>query len=177
MYVREAQPHETDDVLRVEREAFGSEEEAELVMNLLNDPSAEPILSLLAFENDTAVGHILFSSASLDPVFPLTVSLLAPLAVVPDFQGQGIGGMLIRQGLHKLTESGVDIVFVLGHPQYYPRHGFVPAGEHGFSAPYPIPDKDAGAWMYRILNPRGIEPFNGTVRCADSLNKPEYWVE
>jgi putative acetyltransferase len=177
MNIREAQPHETEDVLRIEREAFGGDEEANLVNALLNDPTAEPSLSLLAFEDEYPVGHILFTKARLDPESMLTVYLLAPLAVVPGVQGRGIGGALIDHGLRVLAESGVDIVFVLGHPGYYPRHGFVPAGEHGFSAPYPIPEKDAGAWMYQILNPDGIAQYRGTVRCAESLNKPEYWRE
>ena len=177
MEIREAMPRETADVLRVEREAFGNDKEASLVDDLLHDPTAEPVLSLLAFISNRAVGHILFTKARLEPESSLNASLLAPLAVVPGAQGKGVGGALIRHGLSVLTESGVDIVFVLGHPGYYPRHGFIPAGEHGFSAPYPISEKDAGAWMYQILNPDGIGQYNGTVLCADQLNKPEYWRE
>lgn len=177
MHIREAKRTELEDVLAVERDAFGSDEEAELVNDLLRDPSAEPLLSLLAFENDKAVGHILFTKARLEPESSQSISLLAPLAVVPDSQGKGIGGKLIRHGLKLLSESGTDIVFVLGHPGYYPRHGFIPVGKHGYNAPYPIPEKDSDAWMFQSLNPKGLENYNGKVICAEKMNKPEYWRE
>ena len=64
-----------------------------------------------------------------------SLSLLAPLAVLPDYQKQGVGG-IISHGLKLLTAAGIDLVFVLGHPGYYPRYGFKPAGVQGFEAPY-----------------------------------------
>ncbi len=88
-----------DDILFVERSAFGQDTEAELTRKLLNDPSAKPLLSLLAFKDDKAVGHILFTKARLTET-PKTASIafLAPLAIVPDYQRQGIGGKLIEKG-------------------------------------------------------------------------------
>jgi putative acetyltransferase len=177
MHIREAKKTELKDVLAVESAAFDSVEEAELVNDLLHDPSAEPVLNLLAFENDRAVGHILFTRARLEPESSESVALLAPLAVVPDSQGKGIGGQLIRHGLKCLSESGVDIVFVLGHPGYYPRHGFTPAGKHGYNAPYPIPEKDSDAWMFQRLNQTETGNYTGTVTVAEKLRKPEYWRE
>ena len=76
-----------------------------------------------------------------------------------------------------MSETGVELVFVLGHPEYYPRHGFKPAGVHGFEAPYPIPDKHANAWMVQELHPGVIGNVNGKVICADMLNQPEHWRE
>jgi putative acetyltransferase len=99
------------------------------------------------------------------------------LAVVPDAQNQAIGGKLIGRGLDLLRESGVDLVFVLGHPEYYPRHGFKPAGRLAFEAPYPIPDKNANAWMVQALRPDVIGSVSGKMICADALNKPELWRE
>jgi putative acetyltransferase len=96
---------------------------------------------------------------------------------VPDFQKQGIGGKLIEYGLQVLSESMVDLVFVLGHPEYYPRYGFKPAGNLGFDAPYPIPAKNADAWMIQALRPGVIGAFGGKIICAEKLNKPEYWRE
>ena len=177
MHIRETLDSDLIDVLSVERAAFGSDEEANLVRDLLGDQSAQPILSLLAFQDDRPVGHILFTKAHLEPKAPLSISLLAPLAVIPEFQRRGIGGKLIEYGLQALSTSGVDLVFVLGHPQYYPRHGFNPAGQQGFDAPFPIPEKDADAWMVKALRPGKIDSFSGTVVCADMLNKPEYWHE
>ncbi len=178
IHLREALTADLNDVLSVESAAFGHDKEAELVRDLLGDPSAKPLLSLLAFDDDRAIGHILFTAGSLtNTQDTASISLLAPLAIVPDYQRQGIGGKLVRHGLQLMSESEVDLVFVLGHPGYYPRHGFEPAGRLGFEAPYPIPDKHADAWMVQALRPGVINSVRGRVRCADALDKPENWRE
>lgn len=177
MNIRKAFDSDLEDVLAVECAAFGKEDEARLVQNLLQDPSAKPALSLLAFEGNEAVGHILFTKASLEPKTSLAVSLLAPMAVIPEFQKQGIGRQLIEHGLQILREPKVDLVFVLGHPDYYSRHGFRPAGKLGFDPTYPILEKNADAWMVLALRPNIIGKFKGRVVCADALSKPEYWRE
>jgi len=80
MNIRKALSSDLGSVLSVERAAFGSEEEANLVKDLIFDPSAKPIVSLLASQTDRAIGHILFSAARLEPEAPLSVSILAPLS-------------------------------------------------------------------------------------------------
>ena len=177
MNIRRATLSDLDDVLAVERAAFGEEGVASLVNDLLNDTSAEPVISLLAFQEKRAVGHILFTDARLEPKSGLSVYILAPLAVVPELQKQGIGKALAEAGLQILSQLDVDLVFVLGYPQYYRRFGFKPAGPLGFSAPYPIPEKNADAWMVLGLNSGAIDSCNGTVICADAMNKPEHWLE
>ena len=178
MSIREATESDLMDVLSIERRAFGHDEEAELVRCLLDDPSARPILSLIAFDDNRAVGHILFTKAHLaNAKDEVSTVILAPLAIVPEAQKKGIGGKLIKRGLKALSRSGVVLVFVLGHPQYYPRHGFEPAWCLGFEAPYPIPDDDADAWMVQALRPEVIGSLCGKVLCADGLNRPEYWRE
>jgi putative acetyltransferase len=178
MCIVEASDSNLLDVLLVERAAFGHDAEAELVRDLLNDPSASPLLSLLALEGERAVGHVLFTSARLkETPAAAAIALLAPLAVVPDLQRQGVGGKLIERGLRLLSDAGVDLVFVLGHPEYYPRHGFEPAGRLGYAAPFPIPDEHADAWMVQALRPGVVGSVRGTIICADALNKPEYWRE
>ncbi|MGB5631448.1 MAG: N-acetyltransferase [Waterburya sp.] len=178
IYIREASDSDLNEVLLIERSAFGQDNEAELVRNLLADPSAKPILSLLAFKDDRPVGHILFTTAHLTNSGNQTsIAILAPLAIVPDAQKQGIGRKLIERGLQLLSQSGVDLVFVLGYPEYYLRHDFQPAGSLGFEAPYPIPQKNSDAWMVRSLHPKPISSVSGKVICADTLNKPEYWRE
>jgi putative acetyltransferase len=178
MHILEATDLDLNDVLLVERLAFGHDKEAELVRVLLSDPSAKPFLSLLAFKDDKAAGHILFTAARLTKTQKTaSISILAPLAIVPDVQKQGIGGRLIERGLQLLSKSGVDLVFVLGHPEYYLRYGFKPAGHLGFEAPYSIPDEHADAWMVQALQPGVIGSISGKVVCADALNKPEHWQE
>lgn len=97
--------------------------------------------------------------------------------MAPDVQGRGIGGELIRDGLRQLADKGTDLVFVLGHPAYYTRFGFQPAGAYSLSAPYPIPPQHADAWMVQELKEKTIGTVQGQVVCADALNKPEYWIE
>jgi putative acetyltransferase len=177
MRIKETTTADLNDILFVEREAFNSHIEADLTRDLLVDPTAKPILSLLAYVVDQPAGHILFTKMNISTAPNVTGSLLAPLAVVPNFQRQGIGGALIKKGLELLSKQNIDIVFVLGHPTYYPRYGFTPAGKLGFEAPYPISEKVANAWMVQALKPNIIGFVSGKVLCNDALNKPEYWRE
>ena len=181
MKIRESKPDDLNRVLQVEGQAFGDDEGPEivdLVKGLLSDPSAMPLLSLLAESDQRTVGHILFTKAQITNfIDSVSAVILAPLAVIPEAQSQGIGGQLIKEGLKRLTESGVELVFVLGHPEYYPRHGFKPAGELGFEATYPIPVENANAWMVQDLQPGLIGRVSGKVICADVLNHPQYWRE
>ncbi len=177
MHIAEALDSDLEDVLFVERVAFEQDEEAELVRALMADPSARPLVSLLAREEERPVGHILFTTARLEGAPDVSVAILAPLAVVPDAQGRGVGGALIERGLVLMSEAGVDLVFVAGHPGYYPRHGFGPAGRLGFEPPHAIPAKHADAWMVHALTPGLLGAVRGKVICADALDEPEYWRE
>jgi putative acetyltransferase len=178
VHIAEASRADLDDVLEVERSAFGSDEEAGLVRDLVNDPSATPLLSLLAYEDGQAVGHILFTAAHLaEAPDAAALSILAPLAVIPSAQRRGVGSALIERGLQLLSEAGVDLVFVIGHPDYYPRLGFEPAGRLGFAAPFPIAEADADAWMVQELRPGFLGSVQGTVVCAETMNEPRYWQE
>jgi len=174
--IRNTTDTDVEDILYINRVAFGQDEEADLVADLLEDDSARPLVSLLALNDGKAVGHILFTNVQLGNDGP-SATILAPMAVVPGQQKSGIGGRLIRAGLEQLKASGVALVFVLGWPDYYPRHGFKPAGIQGFDAPYPIAEENAEAWMVLELKPGTIGDTQGKITCADSLNRPELWVE
>ena len=150
----------------------------ELVNALLEDETAKPLLSLVAEKSGKLVGHILFTTARLQPENQASsIRILAPLAVSSDVQGEGIGCVLIREGLKQLVESGVDLVFVLGHPCYYPRFGFQTAGILGFEAPYTIPSEHADAWMVQELKTGGLANNEGKIQCSEVLNQPQYWRE
>jgi putative acetyltransferase len=177
--IRETGIKDFNDIMQVEEQAFGYDKEAKLTADLLKDKTAEPILSLLAFHMNKAVGHILFTRVHINKISsqPL-LHILAPLAIKPEYQKQGIGGMLIIDGLKRLKEMGSELVFVLGHTDYYPKFGFIPnADKIGFSAPYPIPDEYANAWMVQSLNTKGLSVSKGQVICAKELDKLEHWRE
>ena len=161
--------------------AFGNSEGPEIVQligDLSADVTAQPILSLVAVANGSIVGHVLFSNVRLKPPgLNVSAVILAPLAVHPDFQSRGIGSQLVSEGLRQLSGAGVDLVFVLGHPGYYPRFGFSAAGIKGFQAPYPIPPKNAEAWMVLEFRPGISGHTSGQVICADALADPRYWRE
>lgn len=161
--------------------AFGLSEGpdiVQLIAELSVDVTAQPVLSLVATADDSVVGHILFSKVRLTPPGQdISAALLAPLAVHPDFQSQRIGNQLVVEGLQQLSDSGVDLVFVLGHPGYYPRFGFSEAGIKGFEAPYPVPKKNAEAWMVRELHAGVIGNSRGRIICADALADPKHWRE
>lgn len=166
-------------ILELHRAAFGPEEGpviADLVAALLDDPTAEPRLSLLAERAGLPVGHILFTRATLSPEPVGAASLLAPLAVRPEDQGRGVGGALIRDGLARLRRQGVALVFVLGHPEYYPRHGFQTC--RSIAAPYPVPARHADAWMVQELTPGALDRGAGArLGCAAAIDRQEYWNE
>jgi len=178
--IRTTTDADLQDILLVEKTAFGEkgQEIADLVNGLLNDQSAMPLLSLIAIHDEQPIGHILFTKAQITDVkHSISTVILAPLAVAPAAQSRGVGGQLIQEGLKRLSESGIELVFVLGHPGYYPRHGFRTAGILGFEAPYPIPEEHADAWMVQELRPGVIGSVRGTVKCSDVLNHPELWRE
>lgn len=178
MLIRESTEKDLPDLLDVEKQAFGENEGpeiVELINGLLGDSTARPLLSLVALKGNRVVGHILFTKARVSMHEEIKSAILAPLAVAPDLQKKGIGGRLIAEGLRMLSESGFKLVFVLGHPDYYPRHGFRTAGVLGFEAPYPIPEEVAEAWMVQELSPGCIGSIKGKVLCAKTFDRPEYW--
>lgn len=177
MLVRETTDADLKDIWTVERAAFKTEGEAKLTNDLLSDLTAQPTLSLLAYIEDQPVGHILFTKAYITNFPNTAASFLAPLAVVPQFQKQGIGGSLIKKGLQRLSQSGIEIVFVLGHPTYYPKYGFTPAAKYGFEPTYPIPAEVADAWMVQELRPNILGTIKGKVMGSNAMNRPENWRE
>ena len=177
--INETTPGDVEKIFSVQKEAFEEEEVAILAINLLKDPTAEPIISLMAYHQDRAVGHILFTRALMEEGSDdLSIHILAPLAIIPDYQNKGIGGMLIKEGLEHLKKLGTTTVFVLGHIEYYPKYGFVnDAQKFGFAPTYPISLEDKDAWMVQDLTGTGIPEIKGRVVCAKAMDKPEYWRE
>lgn len=149
--------------------AFGQPTEADLVEAL--HKSCPERLAMVAEEHGQVVGHILFTPATIntDNGEIITGMGLAPIAVTPDLQGQGIGSRLIKVGLSILKEQHCPFVIVLGHPRYYPRFGFAPAEQHNIRCQWPgVP---AEAFMILIMKPEVLHQVNGVARYREEFNE------
>lgn len=157
--VRAESAEDISAVRRVNEMAFERKEEADLVDRLRE--AARPHISLVAESGARVVGHIFFSPVTLEAEAPtFAIMGLAPMAVLPEYQKQGIGSQLVREGLKECMRIGFYVVVVLGHPDYYPRFGFVPASRKGLRCEYPVPDE---AFMVRELKPNAL-PVGGLVK-------------
>jgi len=138
--------------------SFGRPDEANLVDSLRRDGVI--LASLVAELERGIVGHILFSRMSIETDGgSIPAAALAPIAVLPKHQRQGIGGRLIRYGLDLLRRRGEYIVIVLGHPDYYPRFGFSSGKARSLESPF-RPD----AFMAMELSPGALDGIRGKVR-------------
>lgn len=138
IHIRPETEEDFEPVFRLNELAFESDAESRLVEKL----RAKPHISLVAVDNGKIVGHIFFSGIfieSMDGEVSETTGL-APMAVLPGYQDQGIGSQLVRAGLEACREDGRDSVFVLGHANYYPRFGFEIAARKGFTCQFEVPD-------------------------------------
>jgi putative acetyltransferase len=159
--VREELPADRDAIHAVNAAAFATDAEARLVDTLR--AHAGLILSLIAEQGGEIVGCIAFSPVTATRADGSVVPgvALAPLAVVPRLQRAGIGGRLIAEGLGRLRDAGHRFCVVVGHPPYYPRHGFVPASAHGLRWDRRVPDE---VFMVQALAPGGLDGVSGVVR-------------
>lgn len=134
MEIRTEKASDYDDIFQLHYLAFGNrDKESKLNERIRLSEQFVPDLALVAEENDRVVGHALFSKAEIvDGDQSHDVIVLAPIAVLPDCQKQGIGSKLIHEGLRRCTKLGYDLVFLIGHPTYYPKFGFKPARMLGF---------------------------------------------
>ena len=135
------------------------------------DTTTSTAAALAAFYAQIPVGHVEAGLRTHNIYSPWPVSythlILAPLAVKPEYQRQGIGGMLIRAGIERLQEKGSCLVFVLGHKEYYPKYGFIPdAARLGYPAPYPILEQFSDYWMVQAISPKGFDVDKGKIRCC-----------
>lgn len=138
--------------------AFGGAEEADLVDKLRADGNA--LVSLVAELRERLVGHLVFSRMWIEtPDRMLTAVALAPVAVLPEHQRQGVGGRLIRYGLGLLRAQSETIVIVVGHPDYYPLFGFSAEKARALESPFP-----ADAFMAIKLKPGALDGIRGKVK-------------
>lgn len=172
--IRESTENDKVRIRHIHQQAFGDPEGktiGQLAIDLLEDKTAYPIVSLVAEEDSKIVGHILFTAIKIGAASATGGYILAPLAVATGCQGAGVGTGLITHGLQMLKQRGADFVLVLGDPNYYSRSGFKTG--HNLKPPYALDYPQA--WMARELKTGVLEKIKGKVQCAASLNSPEHW--
>ena len=158
--IREEQPQDATGIREVNERAFDQPQEADIVDKVRRNCSDR--LSLVAEVNNQVVGHILFSTVILESEGRTLQGMgLAPMAVLPEFQRQRIGGELIRSGISKLESRGCPFVMVLGHPDYYPRFGFELASRYGIRSEWEVPDD---AFMILVLDESEMQGISGVAR-------------
>lgn len=154
--IRPERPADAAGVRRVHEAAFPTAAEAKLVDRLRAGGKAA--VALVAEDQGTIVGHILFSPVTLDPVADVVGLGLAPVAVMPDHEKHGVGRRLIQNGLAECHARGAGFVVVLGEPAYYGRFGFEPAERHG------LRNESGGSGAFMVFKlESGALPRPGTV--------------
>ncbi|UCH88077.1 MAG: N-acetyltransferase [Thermoplasmata archaeon] len=150
------------DIRLVNTVAFGQKNEADLVDALRETDNYIKELSFVAELEGRVVGHILFSKIEIQTESGMVPALsLAPMAVRPEYQGQGIGSKLIEHGLRECEQRGHKIIVVIGHPEYYIRFGFGQAKPRGLDVTFDVPDE---AFMVIELVAGALKGAKGTVK-------------
>ena len=142
------------------RRAFGQDQEGNIVDALRSNGGA--LLSLVATLNGQVVGHIIYSPISIGSV---TGAALGPMAVLPEHQREGIGSRLVEAGNRKLQDAGCPFIVVVGHPEFYPRFGFMPAGARGITCEWELPDE---VFMVLVLDEERMQGVSGLAKSGMS---------
>ncbi|MDQ6469169.1 N-acetyltransferase [Flavobacterium sp. LHD-80] len=144
-----------------EKEEYSDHKEQFLVENLRKSEAFIPELSIVAEVENKIVGHILFTKLEIKNETQTFPSLaLAPVSVLPEFQGKGIGSKLILHG-HKVAEElGYKSVILLGHQDYYPRFGYELCEKYNIKMPFDVPAENC---MVIALAKDGLKDVSGEV--------------
>ncbi len=163
--IREERPEDAAALRDLHTAAFGRPVEARLVDRLRE--SCPDLVSFVAEDGERVVGHVLFSPVTVE-AGPAGM-MVAPLAVLPEYQRQGIGSALLERGLAALRERGCPFVIVYGHPGYYPRFGFERASAHGLASH--LADVPDDVFMVLVLDADAMEGVRGVTRFRPEVDE------
>lgn len=162
------QPEDYQTIFNIHKQAFGQDNEAELVNALRKTTNFNPELSLLAFINNEPIGHLLLYPVSLETNKGNLIELgLGPVAVKLNHQNKGLGTKLIKEGIKKARQLGYTAIVVVGNPKYYKRFGFIKASIKGLKVELDVPEED---FMILELIPDALKNINGLVKYSQEFN-------
>ena len=165
--IRFERPDDAMAISQLHTATFERQAEANLVENLRQE--AIEAISLVAERAEELVGHILFTPVALTKQGEKLSGLgLGPMAVMPSLQRQGIGTLLLGEGLKECRARGCRFVVVLGHPEYYPRFGFSPAHLQGLCCEFPVPPE---AFMLLELSPGALRDHAGVIKYHPAFHR------
>lgn len=170
--IRQEQESDNKAVYRLVELAFRNMEESDhrehfLVERLRKSDAFVPELSLVAESNGEIIGHILMTKVEIVSDDKAVTSLgLAPVSVLPDYQGAGIGGALIREVHKRAAGLGYGSSVLLGHKDYYPKFGYKRAIDFGIEFPFDVPHEFC---MAIELLPDGLKDVHGMVKFSKSF--------
>ena len=166
MSIRAEKKTDIKNIWQINAKAFEGEEEANLVNALRN--SGTPYISLVYEKNNNLSGHIFFTPVELvGDTTNLRLIGLAPMAVNPKMQNKGIGSSLIKAGIKQCLNEGYDAIVVLGHPNYYPKFGFIPSVKYGIKSEYDVPEN---VFMILELRENALKEKTGTIKYHAAFN-------
>ena len=160
MIIRQEKKGDYRIIYEVNKQAFNQKDESELINRIRAGKNFIPGLSLVAENNGELIGHILFSKIKIIGEKVYETLSLAPIAVLPKYQNQGVGGKLIKEGLKRAEKLGFNSVLVVGHKDYYPKFGFEKASKWNIKCPFEVPD---GAFMAIELITGSLKNKSGVV--------------
>lgn len=171
--IREERQEDYDAVRFVNNQAFGTPEEGRIVDKIRE--ACKETISLVAVSGEKIVGHIFFSPAAIDHQDGQVVGMgLAPMAVLPEFQDQGIGSLLAKEGIRRIKAAGCPFIIVSGHANYYPRFGFERASKYGLKCQWEgLPDE---GFMVMILNKSVMAGVSGVAKYRSEWDEAAFEV-
>ena len=176
MNIRLAQQTDLDSILQVIETAFSDEENkviTNFVQELHQETTSPSIKSLVAEVDNQVIGYVSFSPIFLKSDSSIVGYILAPLAVSPEHQKQGVGSNLINAGIEMLTKDGVGVLMVYGDPAYYGRFGFKEEIGRSFVPPYTL--QYPFGWTGMMLNDTPVPEQSIQFECVAALSKPDLW--
>lgn len=142
---------------------YTDHDEHQLIGRLRKSPLYQPTFDVLA---STAAGEVvgfaMLSPATVNrqPATGKPLLVLAPLAVLPAYQAQGVGSALVRELEQRAHIAGYPAISVLGDPNYYGRFGYTTAADFRITAPFEIPAEN---FMLHELDPHALTHYHGKL--------------